>query len=141
MVESAMMCERKPRTLVAVAWISMILVLFLGCSRSASHTQTLNVVAEPVNVVGLHAKVEYHRDAELVNSMHFIDGNGDSVIDGKSGPKEKGCWPKGWEWFDDLYSDVVVGQSTIIVVDEKIKFQDGITYELIPGNYECGRTG
>ena len=125
------------RRLVVVVGIATMLVLFLGCSKAGSHTQTINIVAEPVNVVGLHAKVEYYRNAKLVNSMHFIDGNGDGVIDGKSGPKEKGSWPKGWEWFDDLYNDVIVGHSTIAVENEKIKFQDGVAYELIAGNYEC----
>jgi hypothetical protein len=137
MGRSAMICKTKLRMLVAVVGLAAMLMLFLGCSRAASHTQTINIVAEPVNVVGLHAKVEYYLDAELVNSMHFIDGNGDSVIDGKSGPKEKGSWPEGWEWFNDLYGDVVVGHSTITMEGERIKFQDGVVYELIAGNYEC----
>lgn len=34
---------------------------------------------------------------------------------------------------------VIVGHSSITVVDEKIKFQHGITYGLLAGNYECER--
>lgn len=114
--------------------------LFAGCGGN-THTQTIKIVVEPVNVSGLHAKIQYYRDAELVNSMHFVDGNGDGIIDGKSGPKEKGHWPKGWEWFDDLYRDVTIGHSTITLTGDKAKFQDGTTYELVTGEYECERVG
>lgn len=128
----------KLHALVVVALIlATAVILFSGCSGS-TYTQTISITVEPASVSGLLAKIEYYRDSELVNSMLFIDGNGDSIIDGKSGPTEQGCWPKGWEWFDDLYCDVIVGHSTIAVVGEKIKVQDGTTYELLPAEYECG---
>ncbi len=115
-------------------------ILFPGCSGNA-YTQTIKITAEVVNVSGLVAKIEYYRDGELVRSIHFIDGNGDSIIDGKSGPSEEGHWPKGWEWFDNLYSDVIVGHSTMAVTDAKIKIQDSNTYEFLTGEYECARVG
>ena len=125
--------------LLALA-VAVTASLFAGCGGN-TYTQTIKVVVEPVNVSGLHAKIQYYRDTELVNSMHFVDGNGDGIIDGKSGPTEGGAWPKGWEWFDDLYRDVTIGHSTITLTGDKVKFQDGITYELVTGEYECERVG
>ncbi|TET40996.1 MAG: hypothetical protein E3J66_06040 [Dehalococcoidia bacterium] len=128
------------RLVLVALVVAMTLVLFPGCGGN-TYTQTIKITVEPVNVSGLHARIECYRDAELVDSMHFIDGNGDGIIDGKSGPKEKGHWPKGWEWFDDLYRDVTIGHSTITLTGDKVKFQDGTTYELVTGEYECQRVG
>ncbi|MCD6599313.1 MAG: hypothetical protein J7L19_01900 [Dehalococcoidia bacterium] len=120
--------------------LAMSAILFPGCAGD-TYTQTIKITAEPINVNGLVAKIEYHRDRELVNSMHFIDGNGDGVIDGKAGHPEDGIWPKGWEWFNDMYKDVTVGYSTIVVVGEKLKIQNGTTYEFLTGEYECEQIG
>ncbi len=125
--------------MVALA-VAIMVIPFVGCGGH-TYAQTIKVVAEPVNVSGLHAEIEYYRDAELIASMHFVDGNGDGIIDAKSGPKETGDWPRGWEWFDDLYRDVIVGHSTITLTGDKLQFQDGTTYELLTGEYECERVG
>jgi hypothetical protein len=125
--------------MVALA-VAIMVIPFVGCGGD-TYAQTINVVAEPMNVSGLHAEIEYHRDAELIASMHFVDGNGDGIIDAKSGPKETGDWPRGWEWFDDLYEDVAVGYSTITLTGDKLQFQNGTTYELLIGEYECERVG
>ncbi|MFW6102807.1 MAG: hypothetical protein ACOC7M_00785, partial [Chloroflexota bacterium] len=85
----------------------------------------------------LFARTEYLRDGEVANSVHLIDGNGDGVIDGKSGPREEGNWPAGWEWFDDMYSDVVVGQTTIVLDGSKVIVTESKTYEFIVGEYQC----
>jgi len=133
----------KLHALVTVALILATMVaLFSGCrGGTRTQTQTIKITVEPVDGSGLLARIEYYRDSELVNSIRFIDGDGDSVIDGKSGPKEHGNWPKGWEWFDALYNDVIIGHSTIAIVDEKIEIQDSTTYKFLPGEYECGRAG
>ena len=133
--------KEKLHILVPVILIlAMSAILFPGCVGD-TYTQTIKVTAEPINVNGLVAKIEYHRDRELINSMHFIDGNGDGVIDGKAGHSEDGLWPKGWEWFDDMYNDVTVGYSTIVVAGEKIKIQNSTTYEFLTGEYECEQVG
>ncbi|MCD6567305.1 MAG: hypothetical protein J7K94_01000 [Dehalococcoidia bacterium] len=109
-----------------------------GCSGKA-YTQTLKITAEPVNVSGLVTKVEYYQDGELTNSLIFIDGNGDKVIDGKSGPSKQNCWPNGWEWFDDMYAEVTVEHSTMETVGNKVRIQaSSNTYDLLPAEYECG---
>lgn len=131
----------KLHALVTGALILVTMVaLFLGCSGD-THTQTIKITVEPVDGSGLLARIEYYRGSKLVNSIRFVDGDGDSIIDGKSGPKEQGHWPKGWEWFDALYNDVIVGHSTIAIVGEKIEIQDSTTYKFLPGEYECGRVG
>ena len=126
------------RLAVVVLVVAVMLIISLGCGEE-TYTQTIRIFVEPVSVGGLHAKIEYYRDAKLVNSINFIDGNGDGIIDGKSGPTEGGNWPKGWQWFDDLHRDVIVGHSTITITGEKVKFQDGTTYEFLTGEYECER--
>jgi len=120
--------------------LSMALIILLGCSE-IGHAQTIKITVSSVNVTGLITKVEYYRDGKLLNSLNIIDASGDGIIDGKSGPSQDGNWPKGWEWFDDMYHDVVVGHSTIAVVDEKIKIQDSATYEFVTGEYECEQIG
>jgi len=131
----------KLHALVTVALILATMVaLFSGC-KGDTRIQTIKISVEPVDGNGLLARIEYYQDSELVNSIRFVDGNGDSIIDGKSGPKEQGYWPKGWEWFDALYNDVIIGHSTIAVVDEKIEIQNSTTYKFLPGEYECGQVG
>jgi len=129
---------KKP-TMIALI-LAIVLVITIGC-RERTYTQTIRITIEPINVNGLISKIGYYRDRELVNSLTFIDGDGDSVIDGKSGPSAEGNWPKGWEWFDDLYNDVLVGYSTIAMVEEKIIIQNTNTHEFLPGEYECEYIG
>ncbi len=109
----------------------------IGALGRGNHLQTIEITTESVNVSGLVARIEYHQDTELVNFIHFIDENGDGVIDGKAGDSEKGLWPEGWEWFDNMYNDVTEGYSTIAVVGERITIQNSTTYELLLGKYEC----
>ncbi|MFC2008568.1 hypothetical protein ACFLUT_00735 [Chloroflexota bacterium] len=118
---------------------SMLLVatVSVGCD-TPSYAQTIRIVAEPVNISGLFARIEYLRDGEVANSVHLVDGNGDGIIDGKSGPSEEGMWPVGWEWFDDMYADVVVGQTSMDFDGQKVVVNESSTYEFIVGEYECG---
>ena len=124
----------------AALLLATMVALFSGC-KGDTRTQTIKITVESVDGSGLLTRIEYYRDSELVNSIRFVDGDGDGIIDGKSGPKEQGHWPKGWEWFDALHDDVVIGHSTIEIADNKIKVQDGTTYEFLPGEYECGQVG
>ncbi len=123
-------------TLAGICVLALGLFLLVGCSSTTS-AQTVRITAEPVNVAGLFARVEYLRDGEVVSSVHLVDGNGDGVIDGKSGPREEGMWPDGWEWFDDMYLDVVVGQSTMTFDGMKVVVREVSEYEFIVGEYEC----
>ena len=116
------------------------LVILTGCSEK-TYNQTINITIDTINVTGRVAKIEYYRDRELTNSINIIDGNGDSIIDGKSGPSVEGNWPKGWEWFDDMHNEVIVGYSTITMVEGKVRIQNGTTYEFLPGEYECENIG
>ena len=129
---------KKPTVMALI--LAILLIIVTGCSKG-TYTQTIKITIDPVNVNGLISKIGYYRDRELVNSLTFIDGDGDSIIDGKTGPSAEGNWPKGWEWFDDLYSDVVVGYSTITMVGEKIVIQNTNTHEFLPGEYECAYIG
>jgi len=126
---------KKWPTILALIIVSA-LVVPAGCSEEI-YSQTINVTIDPINVTGRIAKIEYYRDRELTNSIKIIDGDGDGIIDGKSGPSVEGNWPKGWEWFDDMHSDVIVGYSTITMVEGKIIIRNGTTYEFMPGEYEC----
>jgi len=140
-MKMAGMWRGKLRALIAVSLIlATAVILFPGC-RGNIYTQTIEISVEPVDGSGLLVRIEYYRDSELANSIRFVDGDGDNIIDGKSGPTGQGQWPKGWEWFDDMYRDVIVGQSTIAVAGEKIRIQESTTYEFLPGNYECGQAG
>ena len=130
---------KKWPTILALIIVSA-LVVPAGCSEEI-YSQTINVTIDPINVTGRIAKIEYYRDRELTNSINFIDGDGDSIIDGKSGPSVDGNWPKGWEWFDDMYNEIVVGYSTITMVEGKIRIQNGTIYEFMPGEYECENIG
>ena len=105
------------------------------------YSETISISAEAVNENGLFARVEYLQDGEVANSVYLVDGNGDGVIDGKSGPLEEGNWPAGWEWFDDMYSDVVVGQTTIAFDGNKVTVTETKTYEFIVGEYQCRGLG
>ena len=106
-----------------------------GC-ESTTYSQRIRITAESMNVDGLFATVEYLRDGKVVNSVHLVDGDGDGVIDGKSGPKAGGTWPVGWQWFDDLYSDTVVGETVISFDEQKIVVKASKTYEFMTGEYE-----
>ena len=119
-----------------------VLTLLLACNGSEeAYTQSVKIATEQVNEIGSLVIIESYRDDELVNSMHFIDGDGDGIIDGKSGPKERDYWPKGWGWFDDLYEDITVGQSSLSVTDGKIKLQNGNIHEFRVGEYQCEQIG
>ena len=124
--------------LVVVAACTLLAVVPLGGCDTPSYAQTIRIVAEPVNVSGLFARIEYLRDGEVANSVHLVDGNGDGIIDGKSGPSEVGVWPVGWEWFDDMYADVVVGQTSMEFDGQKVVIHESSDYEFIVGEYECG---
>jgi hypothetical protein len=128
------------KNLWAIAIIAIILdvvILFPACkgAKESVYTQSVKITTEQVDEKGSLVIIESYRDSELMNSLHFIDGDG--IIDGKSGPKERGCWPKGWGWFDDLYDDVIVGQSNVWLTDGKIKIQNGTTHEFRIGEYQC----
>ncbi len=127
-------------SVVAALVLVTVLALSTGC-ESPSYTQTIKITAETEGVNGLLARIEYYQNSKLVSSINLIDGNGDSIIDGRAGPAKAGQWPEGWKWFDEMYNDVVVGNSTLEVVGGKIKIQTSTTYELLPGEYECGRVG
>ena len=124
-------------TLAGICVLALGLLVLVGCS-STTYAQTVRITAEPVNVAGLFARVEYLRDGEVVSSVHLVDGNGDGVIDGKSGPRGEGMWPDGWEWFDNMYKDVVVGQSTMMFDGYKVVVTEDSEYEFVVGEYECG---
>ncbi len=130
--------RRPPAAILAgICALAFGLLVLAGCA-STTYAQTIRVTAEPVNVAGLFARVEYLRDGEVVSSVHLVDGNGDGVIDGKSGPRDEGMWPDGWEWFDNMYEDVVVGQSTMTFDGMKVVVREVNEYEFIVGEYECG---
>ena len=131
--------SRRPpaATLAGICALALGLLVLVGCASTA-YAQTIRITAEPVNVAGLFARVEYLRDGEVVSSVHLVDGNGDGVIDGKSGPRAEGMWPDGWEWFDNMSQDVVVGQSTITFDGLKVVVREVSEYEFIVGEYECG---
>ncbi len=119
---------------LACMLVSMVMAA-AGCGQT-TYAQTIRVTAESMNANGLFAKVEYLKDGKVVNSVHLVDGDGDGIIDGKSGPKSMGNWPAGWQWFDDMYEDAVVGQTTIAFDGEKVVVEAGKTYEFIVGEYE-----
>jgi len=129
---------RSLASLVALVACMLLAVAPLGGCETPSYTQTIRIVAEPVNVSGLFARIEYLRDGEVSNSVHLVDGNGDGIIDGKSGPSEVGVWPIGWEWFDEMYADVVVGKTSMDFDGQKVIVTESSTYEFIVGEYECG---
>ena len=124
------------RLCVAACVLIVSGLAFVAC-EAPSYAETIRIVAEPVNVAGLFARVEYLRDGELTNSVHLIDGNGDGIVDGKSGPSEQGLWPAGWEWFDAMYEDVVVGQTPLDFDGQKVVVRAESTYEFVVGEYEC----
>jgi hypothetical protein len=89
------------KNLWAIAIIVVMLgvvILFPACKGAEErvYTQSVKITTEQVDEKGSLVIIESYRDSELMNSMHFIDGDGDGIIDGKSGPKERGYWPKGW---------------------------------------------
>jgi len=128
---------RWAKVIALAASMALLAMPMTGC-ESTSYAQTIRIVAEPVNVSGLFARIEYLRDGEVANSVHLVDGNGDGIIDGKSGPSEVGMWPMGWEWFDDMYVDVVVGKTSMEFDGQKVIVNESCTYEFIVGEYECG---
>ncbi len=42
----------------------------------------------------------------------------------------------GWEWFDDMYTDTVVGEITITFDQHKVVVTATKSYEFIVGEYE-----
>ncbi len=115
--------------------VVLSLVGLLGCETTA-YSQSVRIVAEPMNVDGLFARIEYLRDGRVINWVHLVDGDGDGVIDGKAGPKADGNWPAGWLWFDDLYRDTVVGETTMSFDGQKVVVTASSTYEFVVGEYE-----
>jgi hypothetical protein len=107
----------------------------VGCSQT-TYAQTIRISAETMNAGGLFARVEYLKDGDVANSVHLVDGDGDGIIDGKSGPKSVGNWPVGWQWFDEMYADAIVGQTTISFDSQKVVVDAEKTYEFIVGEYE-----
>ena len=110
-------------------------VVLAGCDSTA-YSQTIRITAEPMNVDGLFARVEYLKDGKVENSVHLVDGDGDGVIDGKSGPSSEGNWPDGWRWFDRMYQDTVVGETEISFDGQKVIVTAESTYEFVVGEYE-----
>lgn len=106
-----------------------------GCSDT-TYAQTIRVTAETMNDNGLFARVEYLKDGKVVNSVHLVDGDGDGVIDGKAGPKSAGNWPVGWQWFDNMYEDAIVGQTVISFDSQKVVVESAQKYEFIVGEYQ-----
>jgi len=121
----------------AIALVALVLVVLgaAGCGR-APHSESMRITAENINSEGLFARVEYLRDGDVINSVHLVDGDGDGVVDGKSGPKTAGNWPLGWEWFDHMYTDAVVGQTVVSFDGLKVFVEATKTYEFVVGEYE-----
>jgi len=120
---------------VAVACLLTLAVMAVGC-ETAAHSEKIRITAESMNADGLFAKVEYLRDGKVANSVHLVDGDGDGVVDGKSGPRTGGTWPAGWVWFDDMYEDTVVGQTVMSFDGQKVVVTAAKTYEFVAGEYE-----
>ncbi len=108
---------------------------FIACDTTP-YAQTIRITAEPMNVDGLFARIEYLKDGKVENSVHLVDGDGDGVIDGKSGPRSQGNWPVGWLWFDQMYQDTVVGETEISFDGQKVTITAESTYEFVVGEYE-----
>lgn len=128
--------RRMLRRLPLAALLGAMALAAAGGCQSTTYQESIRVTAEVMNVDGLFAKVEYLRDGKVANSVHLVDGDGDGIVDGKSGPKAGGSWPVGWKWFDDLYKDTVVGQTTISFDGHKIIVAAVRTYEFMAGEYE-----
>ena len=121
-----------------VAALLCLLALLVGTTACESkvYSETIRVTAERMNENGLFSKVEYLRNGKVANSVYLVDGDGDGIIDGKSGPKSGGTWPAGWEWFDDMYTDTVVGETTITFDQHKVVVTATKSYEFIVGEYD-----
>ena len=136
MESRARISSRSARRLLFVSLLcAMLGAVLCGC-EGGTHHEAMLITAEVVNVDGLFVKVQYLRDGKLANSVHLVDGDGDGVVDGKSGPKAGGSWPVGWSWFDDLYKDTIVGETTISFRDQKIVVSTTRMYEFMAGEYE-----
>jgi len=120
---------------IVVACLLALTVVTAGC-ETAARSERIRITAESMNADGLFAKVEYLRDGKIANSVHLVDGDGDGVVDGKSGPKTGGTWPDGWQWFDDMYEDTVVGQTVMSFDGQKVVVSAAKTYEFVTGEYE-----
>jgi hypothetical protein len=131
---------RRIGTIALLGVLGVALPFSTGCERTP-YSEAIRIVAEKVNVEGLFVRVEYLRDGKVVNSVHLIDGDGDGVIDGKSGPKTAGNWPLGWEWFDDMYTDAAVGQTVVSFDGQKVFVEATKTYEFVVGQYEVRSAG
>jgi len=141
-LRSNMMHRKNLWTIVVLAIILCAVILFPSCkgtNEERVYSQSVKITTEQTGVNGILIIIESYRDSDLVISMFFIDGDGDGIIDGKSGPKEQGQWPKGWGWFDDLYNDVIVSQSSVLLTDDKITLKNGQAHELRLGEYQSGQ--
>lgn len=118
-----------------VCILALAVVVLAGCEQT-TYAQRIRIVAETMNTSGLFAQIEYLRDGNVANSVHLVDGDGDGVIDGKSGPKAGGAWPVGWQWFDNMYEDTVVGETLISFDGQKVVVTAEKTYEFVVGEYE-----
>ncbi len=127
--------HRYARVVALVGMLALAAGVLAGCDTT-TYSQTIRIVAEPMNVDGLFARVEYLQDGKVVNSVHLVDGDGDGIIDGKSGPKSQGNWPAGWLWFDNMYADTVVGETEISFDGQKVVVTAESTYEFVVGEYE-----
>ena len=126
--------------------LAALVASFTGCGdvekvkeeESEEHTQTIMILTQGMGTEGIAVRIEYYRDASRQSALRFADANGDGVIDAKAGPKEGGGWPSGWDWLDGLFDDVAVDKSTLSVSGEEVVIEDGVTYELSLGEWDCG---
>ncbi len=130
------MWSRRRLSLSMLLCVVVMLVGSLAGCQTATYAESIRIIAEPMNIDGLFARVEYLQDGNVVNSVYLVDGNGDGVIDGKSGPRTEGNWPAGWLWFDSMYRDAVVGETEIAFDGQKVVVTAASTYEFVVGEYQ-----
>ena len=126
----------------AIAALALLVSLVAtGCTETGGGVeQRIKVTVETMSQGGTLLMMEYYKGDEQINSMRLIDGDGDGIIDGKSGPTKQGNWPQGWGWFDDLYEEVIVGQSRMDESGGKVTISDEVmTHELRAGEYHAGQ--
>ncbi len=122
-----------------ILYIAVIIVVLAVAGGTAgcdtTHPGTIRIVAEPMHDDGLFVQVEYLQNGNLANSVRLVDRDGDGVVDGKSGPRRTGNWPPGWVWFDSMYEDAAVGQTTISFDGDKVVVTATNMYEFLVGEY------